>query len=589
MSTYTPEFLLSLLPPIMSDLDVNGDLYDFLEIFTEQLNDFETEIGAITDFYNPNLAPSVTLEYLAQAFGVSFNKNFSDDQLRTAITSAVYWYRRKGTVGALESLIDSLGYSSTFLEYKIDSSEREYTITPLLNITGVTLDYPTGVFTSYPLFYDVSANTLTWGNGIPMLITGDGYYTLIASDGVSTIRAAVVAGSLPGTDANDSVVIIAKPAVLFTDSSDYLPVGLMDSLTGWVSISSPGLSLTTETVGTNIGFINSNPDVITRSSGNFITDGWTPGQNITVLGSTSNDGNYTISLVGVTAITLIPGDSLVTEGIGAAISLYPTEEVKVGIAAIKFDKDNSLSYTGMYQNFPGFIIKDANLSRMRCEWWVYLPPVYSATPLFDSNITGVTLKLSNDSYSDPGTNYWSWTTEISSTGIPLQVGWNKIAINLFDPPTSSAGAFDPLAAINSITLIVNTLTSADLITGLLMDGLRFYSGGTQSPYFDVQFSNPAGLPINPTISGYLKDEVMTNKPVYAILYAFTYLIILTSYLDLVATLTKSLDVDLPYLPTLYTDQDLPPQIVLPVIIYTDTGLLTDYVPYFCEIVIVKTP
>jgi hypothetical protein len=67
-----------------------------------------------------------------------------------------------------------------------------------------------------------------------------------------------------------------------------------------------------------------NPSTITRGTGNFTTDGWLSimGQ-VTVEGSTSNDGTYTISAVGTTTIT-ITGATLTNEGPSSGITLTYT-------------------------------------------------------------------------------------------------------------------------------------------------------------------------------------------------------------------------------------------------------------------------
>jgi hypothetical protein len=56
-----------------------------------------------------------------------------------------------------------------------------------------------------------------------------------------------------------------------------------------------------------------NPDTITRASGSWITDGLGVGSVITVAGSTSNDGTYTVATLTATVLTLILADSLVAE------------------------------------------------------------------------------------------------------------------------------------------------------------------------------------------------------------------------------------------------------------------------------------
>jgi len=64
-----------------------------------------------------------------------------------------------------------------------------------------------------------------------------------------------------------------------------------------------------------LSFNNANPDTITRSTGSFVTDGYSAGMTVTVLGSASNDGTYTVAAGGVaaTTLTLEGTDSLTAE------------------------------------------------------------------------------------------------------------------------------------------------------------------------------------------------------------------------------------------------------------------------------------
>lgn len=75
------------------------------------------------------------------------------------------------------------------------------------------------------------------------------------------------------------------------------------------------VTATTVTASTDaLSFADANPDTITRDSGSFITDGYVPGMAITVNGTTSNDGTYTVATVSSTVLTLISSASLTNEG-----------------------------------------------------------------------------------------------------------------------------------------------------------------------------------------------------------------------------------------------------------------------------------
>jgi hypothetical protein len=80
------------------------------------------------------------------------------------------------------------------------------------------------------------------------------------------------------------------------------------------------VGVTTGAVAT-ISFANTNPDTINRSAGSFVTDGFKSGMTITVSGSVSNNGTYTIATVVAGTLTLIPSDSLATEAAGASVTI----------------------------------------------------------------------------------------------------------------------------------------------------------------------------------------------------------------------------------------------------------------------------
>lgn len=66
--------------------------------------------------------------------------------------------------------------------------------------------------------------------------------------------------------------------------------------------------------GVSLTYADANPDTITRGAGSFLTDGFSPGGQITVSGTVSNDGVYTIATVTALVITLVSTDTLVAEG-----------------------------------------------------------------------------------------------------------------------------------------------------------------------------------------------------------------------------------------------------------------------------------
>ena len=85
-----------------------------------------------------------------------------------------------------------------------------------------------------------------------------------------------------------------------------------------------GLYFTPRVNAITIAFTDDDPDTITDSGNGFITAGFKAGDLVTVSGSTSNDGNYTIDTGGVAAgvLTLVIGDSLTAEIAGDNVTVF---------------------------------------------------------------------------------------------------------------------------------------------------------------------------------------------------------------------------------------------------------------------------
>lgn len=87
---------------------------------------------------------------------------------------------------------------------------------------------------------------------------------------------------------------------------------------------------------TDIAFADSNPDVISRVSGDFTVDGFVNGDAIRVVGSGSNDGVYTVATVAALTLTLIASDSLVGETAGATVVITVEEYVALDMRYIEY-------------------------------------------------------------------------------------------------------------------------------------------------------------------------------------------------------------------------------------------------------------
>ncbi len=74
-----------------------------------------------------------------------------------------------------------------------------------------------------------------------------------------------------------------------------------------------------------IAFADTNPDTITDSGSGLA--GFAAGQVIEIAGSTSNDGTYTIATVAAGTLTLVAGDSLTVEALGATVTITVVGEL----------------------------------------------------------------------------------------------------------------------------------------------------------------------------------------------------------------------------------------------------------------------
>lgn len=77
---------------------------------------------------------------------------------------------------------------------------------------------------------------------------------------------------------------------------------------------------------------NASPDTITDSASGFLTAGFQPGDQVTVAGSASNDGTYTIATVAAGTITLLNRNDLATEAAGPTVTLTANKNVPDGVS-----------------------------------------------------------------------------------------------------------------------------------------------------------------------------------------------------------------------------------------------------------------
>ena len=95
------------------------------------------------------------------------------------------------------------------------------------------------------------------------------------------------------------------------------------------------VSIAEASVG-NLTFADANPDTIARSSGDWTADGVAAGDIITISGSTSNDGSYTIVSATSSTLTLVATDTLTAEGPSGSIGAIVRRPFKRTISSVVY-------------------------------------------------------------------------------------------------------------------------------------------------------------------------------------------------------------------------------------------------------------
>lgn len=112
-----------------------------------------------------------------------------------------------------------------------------------------------------------------------------------------------------------------------------------------------------------------NADTITDSGNGFLVAGFQAGDQLTVAGSGSNDGTYTIGSVAAGTITLLARNDLATEIAGSTVTLTAPKSVPDGVSVnIKAKNANTGNITVGYSSATalntgtGWMSLDANES-----------------------------------------------------------------------------------------------------------------------------------------------------------------------------------------------------------------------------------
>lgn len=271
--------------------------------------------GLVTTFGN--------LQITTSGIGVG-SPTFRD--MTVTDTDVGYTWAAEGTASA-DSTTDELTFvSGNNINIDVDTTNDAIRITntaeadPDKIITGFT-DTPTGnnvateallptqtpAFANVPgVIFDIDGDSdiifLEYSLNIGANVPGSNNYTAIG-------RMRLVANNLV-----DSGV-----ATLVDDQTVVRDTGLV----GDIEFQAVRVAGTPSTSATSLEFVNSNPDTILYDAGpsDFLTDGFTPGMEITVAGSElANNGVYVIQTVTANTITLTSDAELVAETVAASIT-----------------------------------------------------------------------------------------------------------------------------------------------------------------------------------------------------------------------------------------------------------------------------
>lgn len=126
----------SLLPPNASELEKALDL--------SAQSRFDGIERVIRTVWNPQTCPASMLPWLAWAFSVDvWNDTWTEQRKRQTIAAAFEVHKYKGTIGAVKSALNALGYDSNLVEW-FEEAETPFTfaVDIIIEQTGILLpDY----------------------------------------------------------------------------------------------------------------------------------------------------------------------------------------------------------------------------------------------------------------------------------------------------------------------------------------------------------------------------------------------------------------------------------------------------------------
>ena len=131
-------------------------------------------------------------------------------------------------------------------------------------------------------------------------------------------------------------------------------------------------SITPTITASTIAFHENTPsaDTITDSGNGFVTADFKAGDSITVSGSSSNNGTYTIATVVAGTITLTEADDLADESAGATVTITSSTVHYYGIEYATGKYLTKAKFITSYENYIilGYTTEDATIYPQRIRW-----------------------------------------------------------------------------------------------------------------------------------------------------------------------------------------------------------------------------
>jgi phage tail P2-like protein len=130
----------------------------------------------VKEVWNADLCPAATLPWLAWAFSVDdWNTGWTDTQKRGAIKASLGVHQRKGTVGAIQTAMESLGYNLDVTEwFQQEPAGDPYTFQLTIGIDQVGI--PTlGHYTQIERTANNAKNLRSHLNGIDTIANSAGF------------------------------------------------------------------------------------------------------------------------------------------------------------------------------------------------------------------------------------------------------------------------------------------------------------------------------------------------------------------------------------------------------------------------------